>query len=190
MSATIVNDTGLGQLGLKAGKWEIDPSHSLVEFSVRHMMVSKVKGRFDRFSGEITVGEDLDTSSVSAVIDASSINTNDAGRDQHLRNADFFDTDTYPTVEFASRSVRPHGSDWTVTGDLLLHGVSRPVELELELNGVGNDPYGGTRAGFSASTEINRRDYGVDISMPLDGGGVVVGDKVKVTLEIEAVYKG
>lgn len=184
MSTLTANDRGL-----HTGTWEIDPGHSLVELTVRHLMVSKVKGRFDRFSGAITVGEDPASSSVHAVIETDSVNTNDANRDEHLRSADFFDVERYPTAEFVSRQVTERGDGWAVVGDLTLHGVTRELVLDLEFNGVSSDPFGGTRAGFSATTEINRRDFGVDLSMPLDSGGVVVGDKVKVNLEIEAVAK-
>ena len=174
---------------LPVGTWTIDRSHSEVGFTVRHLMVSKVRGRFTRFDGTIEVGEDHLASSVTASIDVSSIDTNDEGRDAHLRSADFFEVETYPTMTFTSTAVRPKGSGYVVEGDLTLHGVTKAVALDLEFEGVATDPWGGTRAGFSATGEINRRDFGVDISMPLDGGGVVVGDKVKINLEIEAVLQ-
>ena len=175
--------------GLTAGTWTIDPSHTDVSFTVRHLMVSKVRGSFTRFDGTIVIAEDPLASSVEASVDLSSIDTRDENRDAHLRSADFFETETYPTMTFRSTKVRRAGSDFAVEGELSLHGVTRPVQLDLEFNGVSADPWGGTRAGFSAETEINRRDFGIDISMPLDGGGVVVGDKVKVHLEIEAVLQ-
>ena len=175
---------------LTAGTWAIDPAHSEVSFTVRHLMVSKVRGTFTGFTGSITVADDALASSVEATIDMASIDTRDAGRDAHLRSPDFFETDTYPTMTYRSVSVRPHGDDFVVEGELTLHGITRPVALDLELNGVSADPWGGTRAGFSAETEINRKDFGVDITMPLDGGGVVVGDKIKVHLEIEAILQG
>jgi polyisoprenoid-binding protein YceI len=175
--------------GLTAGTWAIDPSHSTVGFSVRHLMVSKVKGTFTEFEGSFEIGEDVLDSSVTATVSMASIDTRDATRDAHLRSHDFFETDSYPTMTFRSTAVRPDGDDFIVDGDLTLHGVTRPVSLALEFNGVTPDPFGGTRAGFSAHTEINRRDFGVDITMPLDGGGVVVGDKVKVELEIEAIFQ-
>jgi len=174
---------------LTAGTWNIDPAHSEVSFTVRHLMVSKVRGTFTGFTGSVTVAEDPLASSVEATIDMASIDTRDAGRDAHLRSPDFFETDTYPTMTYRSASVRPHGDDFVVEGELTLHGVTRPVALDLELNGVSADPWGGTRAGFSAETEINRKDFGVDITMPLDGGGMVVGDKIKVHLEIEAILQ-
>jgi len=126
-------------------------------------------------------------SSVTATVDMNSIDTRDDNRDAHLRSADFFHIENYPTMTYRSTSVRPEGDNYVVDGELTLHGVTRPVQLNLEFNGTSADPWGGTRAGFSAETEINRRDFGVDITMPLDGGGVVVSDKVKVLLEIEAI---
>jgi polyisoprenoid-binding protein YceI len=172
-----------------AGTWDIDPVHSDVSFTVRHMMVSKVRGRFGTFSGEITTGQEVTASSVTATLDATSIDTNNEQRDNHIRSADFFDVANHPTWTFASSAVRVDGDDLYVDGELTIKGVTRPVTLTLEVEGFGPDAYGGTRAGFSATTTINRNDFGVDISMPLDGGGVVVGDKVTITLEIEAVLR-
>ncbi len=175
--------------GFLAGTWDIDPVHSDVSFSVRHMMVSKVRGRFATFSGEITTGAGITDSSVTATIDATSIDTNNEQRDGHIRSADFFDVENHPTWTFVSTGVREDGGDLYLDGNLTIKGVTRPVSLELEPGGFGPDAYGGTRTGFTATTTINRNDFGVDISMPLDGGGVVVGDKVQVTLEIEAVLR-
>jgi polyisoprenoid-binding protein YceI len=172
-----------------AGTWDIDPVHSDVSFTVRHMMVSKVRGRFGSFSGQIVTGEDVTDSSVSATIDATSIDTNNEQRDNHIRSADFFDVANHPTWTFASNAVRVDDGDLLLDGELTIKGVTRPVTLSLTAEGFGPDAYGGTRAGFSASTTINRADFGVDISMPLDGGGVVVGDKVTINLEIEAVLR-
>ena len=173
--------------GLVAGTWNIDPVHSEVGFVVRHVMVSKVKGVFSKFEGAITVDEDPLESRVEAKIDASSIDTREAQRDAHLRSSDFFDVETNQEIRFVSTSVKLSGSDFTVTGDLTIHGVTRPVDLDLEFNGVGPDPWGGLRAGFSAKTEISRADFGIVFNIPLDGGGVVVGDRIKIHLEVEAV---
>lgn len=173
--------------GLVAGTWNIDPTHSEVGFVVRHVMVSKVKGVFSKFDGAITVDEDPLRSRVEATIDASSIDTREPQRDAHLRSSDFFDVETHPEIRFVSTEVSPAGNDFTVTGDLTIHGVTRQVELALEFNGVAPDPWGGLRAGFSASTEISRADFGIEFNIPLDGGGVVVGDKIRIYLEIEAV---
>ena len=175
--------------GYLAGTWDIDTSHSDVSFTVRHMMVSKVRGRFGAFSGEIVTGNDLADSSVTATIDATSIDTNNEQRDGHIRSADFFDVENHPRWTFRSIGVRVDGGDLAVDGELTIKGVTRPVSLALEINGFGPDAWGGTRAGFSASTTIDRNDYGVDIKMPLDGGGVVVSDKVQIALEIEAVLR-
>ncbi|AEA25500.1 YceI family protein [Pseudonocardia benzenivorans] len=175
--------------GYIAGVWDIDTAHSDISFSVRHMMVSKVKGRFGAFTGEITTGETLESSSVSVTIDASSIDTNQEQRDAHIRSADFFETDAHPQWTFRSTAVRAGGEGLLVDGDLTIKGVTKPVTLDVEVGGFGPDAYGGTRAGFTATTTINRNDFGVDISMPLDGGGVVVGEKVQISLEIEAVLR-
>jgi polyisoprenoid-binding protein YceI len=175
--------------GLVAGTWNIDPTHSEVGFVVRHLMVSKVRGNFTSFDGSITIGEDPLLSRVEATIDAASIDTREPQRDAHLRSTDFFDVETHPKITFTSTSVRPDGRDFVVTGDLTIHGVTRSVDLELEYNGVHADPWGGQRTGFSAATEISRGDFGIDFNIPLDGGGVVVGDKIKITLEVEAVLQ-
>jgi polyisoprenoid-binding protein YceI len=171
---------------LAPGTWTIDPAHSEVSFSVRHLMVSKVRGTFTKFGGTITTAEDPGLASVEAEIDVASVDTRDERRDAHLRSADFFDVERHPIMSYRSTGIRPDGADHRVEGELTLHGVTRPVALKLELNGVNPDPWGGLRAGFSATAEISRRDFGIDITMPLEGGGVVVGDKVTVYLEVEA----
>ncbi len=175
---------------LPAGTWEIDPSHSTVEFAVRHLMVSKVKGRFTTVSGTVTVPENPLESVVRASVDVGSIHTGDAQRDGHLRTADFFEVDKYPTMEFVSTGVRPAGDGYVLSGRLTLHGVTRDIELDLEFHGTGTGPDGRPRAGLTATGEIDRRDYGIDITMPLPGGGVVVGDKVKIALEVQLVRAG
>jgi len=175
--------------GYQAGTWTIDAVHSDVSFTVRHMMVSKVRGAFREFSGQIVTGTDPLESSVTAEIALESIDTGNSQRDNHVRSADFFDVASYPTMSYRSTAVTPTADGFEVSGELTLKGITRPVALSLELNGFTADPYGGTRAGFSATAQINRRDFGVDISMPMDGGGVVVGDKVTISLEIEAVLE-
>ncbi len=175
--------------GYVVGTWDIDASHSTVGFSVRHMMVSKVRGYFREFSGEVVTAENPEQSTVTAAIDMDSIDTRQEQRDAHIRSADFFDVGNHTHMTFRSTEVRTDGADWTVVGDLTIKGITKPVELALELNGFGPDAYGGTRAGFSAKTEISRKEFGVDIDMPMDGGGVVVGDKISVELEIEAVLR-
>ena len=173
--------------GYVAGTWSIDPVHSDVSFMVRHMMVSKVRGKFHGVSGTIILGEDPLASEVSADVDMASIDTGNEQRDEHIRSADFFEVVKYPKMTFRSTAMRAEGDDFVVTGDLSLHGVTKPVDLALEINGFTKDPFGGTRAGFTATTQINRKDFGITIDMPMDGGGAVVGDKIQVQLEIEAV---
>lgn len=174
--------------GYRTGTWQIDATHSDVAFSVRHMMVSKVRGQFTEFEGTIVTAEDPAASTVTASIKLDSIDTRNEQRDNHIRSADFFEVEKYPTMTYRSTSlVANSDGSWTLDGELSLHGVTKSVPLQLELNGFTADPYGGQRAGFSATTEINRREFGIDISMPMDGGGVVVGDKISISLEIEAV---
>ena len=173
--------------GYLAGTWDIDPTHSTVGFSVRHMMVSKVRGRFGQFSGEIVTGESPLDSSVTAEIDLASIITGNEQRDQHIRSADFFEVETYPTMTYRSTGVRAEGDGYVLEGELTLKGVTKSVPLTLELNGFGPDPFGGTRAGFTATGELNRRDFNVNFSAPMQNGGVVVSDKITLNLEIEAV---
>ena len=185
----MTSSTAIQIPGYVVGTWDIDASHSTVGFSVRHMMVSKVRGYFREFSGELVTAADPAQSSVTATIDMDSIDTRQEQRDAHIKSADFFDVGNHTVMTFRSTEVRTDGADWTVVGDLTIKGVTKPVTLQLELNGFGPDAYGGTRAGFSAKTEISRKEYGVDIDMPMDGGGVVVGDKITVELEIEAVLR-
>jgi polyisoprenoid-binding protein YceI len=179
-------DTGTltGIPGYVAGTWSIDPVHTEVGFTVRHMVVAKVRGKFRTFSGEIVTGADPLDSSVTAEIDMSSIDTGNEQRDAHIRSADFFEVETYPTMTYRSTGVRRHGD-----GKLTLKGVTKDVPLTLELNGFGPDAYGGTRAGFTATGEINRRDFGVNFAAVMETGGAVVSDKVTIHLEIEAVLQ-
>jgi polyisoprenoid-binding protein YceI len=177
--------------GYVAGTWDIDPAHSEVSFLVRHMVVSKVRGRFNRFEGTITTAENPLASSVEASIDARSIDTNQEQRDAHVRSSDFLDAETHPFISFNSTGLRPDGDDYVLDGELTIRGVNKPVSLNVELNGFGPDPYGGTRAGFSATTEINRQDFGVSYNGPIPGAnsGMVLSDKITLTLEIEAVLR-
>ena len=175
--------------GYTAGTWTIDPVHSEVGFTVRHMMVSKVRGKFTSFSGEIVTGADPLDSSVAADIELSSITTGNDQRDAHIRSADFFDVDKHPVMSYRSTAIRQQGSGYLLDGQLTLKGVTRDVPLSLELNGFGPDAYGGTRAGFSATAEISCGDFGVNWNAAIEGGGVVVSDKVTIQLEIEAVLQ-
>jgi polyisoprenoid-binding protein YceI len=177
--------------GYVAGTWAIDPVHSEVSFTVRHMMVSKVRGRFDSFEGTIVTAANPLDSSVTASVDLSSINTGQEQRDAHIRSADFFEVEKHPHMTFASTGVRADGGDLKLDGDLTLKGVTKPVTFDLEVNGFGPDAYGGTRVGFSATTEINRKEFGVSFDGPIPGvpGGVAVSDKATITLEIEGVLQ-
>jgi polyisoprenoid-binding protein YceI len=179
--------TELSVPGYQAATWNIDPVHSEVGFSVRHMMVSKVRGRFTKFSGQLVTAENPLESSVTAEIDLASINTGQEQRDQHIQSADFFEVETYPTMTYKSTGIRVEDGEYVLDGDLTLKGVTKNVPLRLELQGFGEDPYGGYRAGFTATGEINRRDFNVNFSAPMQNGGAVVADKIQLHLEIEAV---
>jgi polyisoprenoid-binding protein YceI len=171
---------------LSVGTWAIDPAHSSIGFSVRHMMVSKVRGWFDTFSGAITVAAD-GTPSVSAEIDVTSLNTGNPQRDGHVKSADFFDVEHYPVATFASTSVRPNGEAYLLDGNLTIKGVTKPVSLHLEFNGVSPGQGYGEVSGYEASVVLSRKDFGIDIDLPMETGGAVVGDKVTITLNIEAL---
>ena len=179
MTAAVATD-------LSTGTWTIDPVHSSIGFSVRHLVVSKVRGNFGTFSGAIVVAED-GTPSVSAEIAIDSVNSGNEQRDEHVKSADFFDVEKYPTATFVSTGVRADGDDYVLDGDFTLKGVTKPVALTLEFNGVNPGMGHGEVAGFEASVVLNRKDFGIDIDMPLETGGAVVGDKVTITLEIEAL---
>jgi polyisoprenoid-binding protein YceI len=168
--------------------WQIDAAHSLVEFGVRHMMFTTVKGRFTGLSGTIVqVADDPSLSSVTAQIDATSISTGDAQRDVHLRGADFFDVEQYPTISFKSTRIEGSGESFTVVGDLTIKGVTREVSLDATFNGRGTNPFGRVVAGFSAETKINRKDFGLNWTVALETGGVLVGDNIKISIELQAV---
>ncbi len=174
--------------GYITGTWDIDPTHTEIGFSVRHLMVSKVRGRFGKFEGEFVTADDPLASSVTASVDLASVITGDENRDNHLRSPDFFDVGANPVMTYRSTGLRPKGDSYVLDGELTLHGVTRPVQLNLELNGFIESPMG-TRAGFSASGELSRKDFGIDLNMPLEGGGVVVGDKVTINLEVEGILR-
>jgi polyisoprenoid-binding protein YceI len=175
--------------GYVVGTWSIDPVHSEVGFVARHLMVSKVRGRFRKFSGTIVTAENPLDSFVTAEIDLSSVDTGNEQRDAHIRSADFLDVEHYPTMTYRSTGIRPEGDHYVLEGQLTLKGVTRDVPLTLEVNGFGPDAYGGTRAGFTATGEINRRDFGVNFNALMETGGAVVSDKITITLEIEAVLQ-
>ena len=172
------------------GTWDIDVSHSEVAFVIRHLMVSKVRGTFNDFSGSFVVGDSLATTSVQADIALGSIDTNSPDRDGHVRSADFFDVENFPSMSYRSTAVRADGDRYVVDGELTLHGVTKPVALRLEVNGyLPESPFGDTRVGFSAATEIDRREFDLSWNGPVEGGGVVLGHKVQIALEIEAIKR-
>jgi len=170
-----------------AGSWSVDQAHSTVEFVARHLMVTKVRGRFSDYDAAITIAERPEDSHVDVTIKTSSVTTGDPGRDGHLVSGDFLDVENYPTITFASKRVTPTGaSTWQVEGDLTVHGVTQPATLAVEFGGVATDPWDNTKAFFSASTEFDRESFGLTWNQPLAGGGVLVGKKVRVELEIQA----
>jgi polyisoprenoid-binding protein YceI len=187
MSETLV--TKVDGLELPApGSFTIDRAHTHVGFSVRHMMVSKVKGRFSSFEGTIAVGDTPAGSSVEITIDASSIDTREEARDDHLRSPDFLDVERFPTLTYRSTQVVPTAAGhFELIGELTLHGVTRPVTLSVEQEGIVRDPYGNERIGFSATTELNREEFGLTWNAVLEAGGVAVAKTVKLELEVEAV---
>lgn len=175
--------------GYKAGTWTVDPSHSEVSFSVRHLLISKVKGHFKTFDATFVTGENPLDTKVTATADVASIDTKDENRDGHLRTNDFFDAPTHPQLTFVSTGVREVGDDWKVDGDLTIKGVTKPVTFDFEFGGFGQDAYGNYKAGFEATTKINRNDFGVSWNAPLETGGVLVGDEVTITLDIQAALQ-
>ncbi|HET8603311.1 MAG TPA: YceI family protein [Marmoricola sp.] len=170
---------------LVAGTWTIDPSHSEVGFVARHLM-TKVRGVFESFEGTIVTGENP---SATAKIDPNSINTRNADRDAHLRSADFFDVENSGAITFASTGVEAGGKGLLLTGELTIKGTTRPVTLDVEVLGVGTDPWGGTRVGFEGSVTVNRKDWGIDWNVPLDGGRFLVGEKVELVVAVQAVLQ-
>ncbi|MEV4254329.1 YceI family protein [Spirillospora sp. NPDC049652] len=174
------------ELGLTAGTWNIDPVHSEVTFAIRHLM-TKVRGSFTDFSGAVQIAEDVAASTATAEIKLASIDTRNADRDGHVRSADVLDVENHPTMTFATTGVRAEGGAYKVDGTLTIKGVAKPVTLDVDFHGIGTDPWGGTRAGFSATTTINRKDWGVEFNVPLGGDKALLGDKVDITLEIQAV---
>ncbi|HRW18878.1 MAG TPA: YceI family protein [Dermatophilaceae bacterium] len=169
--------------GLTPGTWTVDPSHSEVGFVARHLMVTKVRGRFGEVAGTVTVGEDLATTHVEATAEVGSITTGNADRDAHLRSGDFFDADTYPQLRFVSTSVTTD----SLTGELTIKDVTREVTFDLDFEGVATDPWGNTKAAFSATTKVDRTDWGLTWNAALETGGVLVSEKVDIVLEVQLV---
>jgi polyisoprenoid-binding protein YceI len=170
-------------------RWNIDPSHSGAQFTVRHLVISKVRGTFERWQGAIDFDPDKpEASKVSVRIEAASIDTHEPNRDQHLRSADFFDVESYPAITFESRKVERWGKDrYRVLGDLTMRGVTRPVELDAEYFGGGKDVSGHQRVGFFAKTALQRKEFGLNWNQLLESGGVVVSDQVEISLDVQAI---
>lgn len=175
--------------GYVTGTWTIDPVHSDISIVARHFMVSKVRGHFKEYSGTVVTSENPLDSSVTATINANSIDTNNDQRDGHIRSADFLDVENFPEITFTSTGITQHGADFKLQGDLTLHGVTKPVTLNLEISGIGPDPTGGTRFGFSAKTSVLRSEFGMSFHPMMETGGAVVSDKLDVNIEIEAVLQ-
>jgi polyisoprenoid-binding protein YceI len=182
MSATA---TAVPTTALPTGTWAVDPSHTRVEFRVKHLGISTVRGHFSEFEGVLELG---DESKARGSVSVASVDTNEPKRDDHLRSADFFDAEQFPKIEFESTSIEDTGDGtFEITGDLTLHGVTRELVLDAEITGAGEDPWGGERVGLEVTGQLDRSDYGMTFNQALGGGNVLVSDKVKLALEIEAV---
>ncbi len=188
-TSTAPDPTVAGASVPTTGSYQIDPSHSSVEAVARHLMVSKVRGHFGAFSGTIVVADDVAQSRIEVEIGAASIDTRDAQRDGHLRSGDFLDVERFPTLEFVSTKVERHGGDWKVSGDLTIRDITQPLTLDVSYLGQLSDPWGDTRAAFSATTQLDRESFGMTWNQALEAGGVLVGKTLTVELEIEAVLQ-
>jgi polyisoprenoid-binding protein YceI len=174
--------------GAEMARWDLDPDHSIIEFRVAHMVVSKTAGRFMDYSGVVEMdAEAQQFKTIEATINTASVNTNHEKRDAHLRNADFFDVEKHPAMTYKMKSYKKTGEGYTALGDLTLHGVTKEITLVGTFNGVSKDPWGNTRAGFTAEGKVNRKDFGMVWNKTLDTGGFVVGDEVNIRLDIECI---
>lgn len=170
------------------GTWNVDPSHSRVEFQVKHLGIATVRGHFAEFEGSLEVGEDLDAVTARGLVKVDSVNTSEEKRDDHLRSADFFDVEQYEHITFESKDIAPVDEDtFAITGDLTLHGVTREITLKAEVTGTEEDPWGNERVGLEVSGQLNRGDYGMTFNQALGSGNMLVSDKVKLALDISAV---
>jgi polyisoprenoid-binding protein YceI len=176
----------VSELGLTAGTWNIDPAHSEVAFVIRHLM-TKVRGSFTEFSGSLQIAENVADSSAVVDIQIKSIDTRNADRDAHIRSAEILDLDNHPAIRFVTTGVRENGGDYLLDGTLTVRDVTRPITLDVEFNGTDTDPWGGTRVGFTATTSISRKEYGIEFNIPLGGDKALLGDKVDIQLEVQAV---
>lgn len=169
-----------------AGTWTIDPTHTQAEFVARHLMVTKVRGGFQDIAGTIVVADDPAQSVVEVTIPVATVSTGTADRDAHLTSPDFFDVEQFPTISFSSTSVEPNGSSWKLIGDLTIRDVTKPVTIDFEFLGISSDPWGNAKAAFSASTEVEREEWGLSWNVPLEGGGVLVSKTIKLEIEAQA----
>ncbi|MBN9153500.1 MAG: YceI family protein [Microbacterium sp.] len=183
-----MTDTTIDIPGYKAGTWKLDPAHSEVSFSVRHMMISKVRGTFGVKDATIVAPENPLEARVEATVDVTSVDTKDEGRDAHLRSGDFFDAENHPTFDFVSKGVRIEDGEFLVDGDLTIRGVTKPATFELEFGGFGVDPWGNYKAGATAKTVVNREDFGLTWNAALETGGVLVGKDVTITLDLQGSF--
>ena len=174
--------------GLVAGTYAIDPAHSEIGFTVRHLM-TKVRGTFKEYAGEIVVKDSLEESTANVTVELSSVDTRSEQRDGHLRSGDFFDVEKSPKMTFASTALVPNGDDYTLVGELTIKDVSKPIELAVEFLGVEQNAYGQTIIGFEATASISRKDWGIDFNVPLEGGKLLVGDKVDIHLDVQAALQ-
>ncbi|QIM16660.1 YceI family protein [Leucobacter insecticola] len=175
--------------GYRVGTWTIDPTHSEVGFSVRHLAISKVKGKFESFDATFVTAENPLESSVVASVDVASVNTNEKNRDAHLRTGDFFAAEEHPKLTFSSTGVRAEGGDFFVDGELTMRGVTKPVTFTLEFGGFGEDPYGNYKAGFTATTVVKREDFGLSWNAPLEKGGLLLGSDVTINIDVQAALQ-
>lgn len=170
----------------RVGRWDIDPEHTSAEFVARHLMVTKVRGAFGTLAGYIDVAENPEESQVEIVIVAASVSTGAEDRDTHIKSEDFFDVESYPEIRFVSTAVQPSGGSWKLTGDLTIKGVTKPVILDFEFHGISDDPWGNSKAAFSASTAVMREEWGLNWNAALDSGGVLVSKKIIIEFEVQA----
>ena len=175
--------------GYRAGTWAIDPAHSEVSFSVRHLAISKVKGKFENFDATFVTAENPLDSTVSATAEVASINTNQKDRDGHLRTGDFFAAEEFPQLTFVSTGARADGGDFVVEGNLTMRGVTKPVTFDFEFGGFGEDGYGNYKAGFTAKTVVKREDFGLTWNAPLEKGGMLLGSDVTITIDVQAALQ-
>jgi polyisoprenoid-binding protein YceI len=173
---------------IPAGTWAVDPKHSTVEFQVKHMGIANVKGKFNEFAGTLEIGDDLATAKASGTVKVASVDTNEEQRDAHLRSADFFDAETHPELSFAATAIEPVDEEtFRIAGDLTLHGITRPITLEAVVQGTDVDPWGNDRVGLEVVGQLKRSDYDMKFNQALGSGNMLVGDKVKLVLDISAV---